>query len=186
MDAFPEWCTDSVSYTHLDVYKRQELHGLNRVTVTPSDPSLIRNTAFLADLAEFVNKAGATIELSGGVLSHLFYILSRAGCAVEVVDLFGAKEETLVFQKLVRDKIPATIVDKGEQVIQVKLQGENVLTALKAKLIEEAIEVSDSTSTTEIIEELADVQEVLYALIKQLKLSRGSIEACLLYTSRCV
>lgn len=154
-----------------------DLHGLNRITVTPSDPGLIRNTAFLSNLAEFVKKAGATIELSGGVLSHVFYILSRAGCAVEVVDLFGAKEETLVFRKLVRDKIPATIVGKGEQVIQVKLQGENVLTALKAKLIEEAIEVSDSTSTTEIIEELADVQEVVYAIIKQLKLSRSTIEA---------
>lgn len=155
----------------------EDLHGLNRITVTPSDPGLIRNTAFLADLAAFVNKARATIELNGGVLSHVFYILSRAGCAVEVVDLFGAKEETLVFRKLVRDKIPASIVGKGEQVIQVKLQGENVLTALKAKLIEEAIEVSDSTSTTEIIEELADVQEVIYAIVKQLKLSRGTIEA---------
>lgn len=154
----------------------EDLYGLNRITVTPSDPGLIRNTAFLADLAKFVNRAGATIELRGGVLSHVFYILSRAGCAVEVVDLFGAKEETLVFRKLVRDKIPAAIVGKGEQVLQVKLQGENALTALKAKLIEEAIEVSDSTSTTEIIEELADVQEAIYAIIKHLKLSRATVE----------
>lgn len=154
-----------------------ELHGISRITVIPSDPDLIRNTTFLAELAQFANRAQATIELSGGVLSHVFYILSRAGCAVEVVDLFGAREETLVFRKLVRDKIPAAIIDKGEHVVQVKLRGEGLLSALKAKLVEEAIEVADSTSTTEIVEELADALEVIYAITKQLKLSRSQVEA---------
>ncbi|MDP3514527.1 MAG: nucleoside triphosphate pyrophosphohydrolase [Sulfuritalea sp.] len=154
-----------------------DLHGVSRITVTPSDSELVRNLSFLADLAKIAIQAQATIELSGGVLSHVFYILSRAGCAVEVVDLFGAKEETLVFRKLVRDKIPASIVNKGEQVIQVTLRGENLLVALKAKLVEEAIEVADSSSTTEIVEELADVQEVVYAITKHLKLSKANVEA---------
>lgn len=155
----------------------QELLGVNRIAVIPSDPELIRNTTFVAELATFAKQARATIELSGGVLSHVFYMLSREGCAVEVVDLFGAREETLVFRKLVRDKIPSSIVDKGEQVVQVKLQGENILKALKAKLIEESIEASDSTSTTELIEELADVQEVLFAIAKRLGVSRSRIES---------
>lgn len=156
---------------------KDDLHGISRITVTPSDPELIRNTSFLANLAKVAVEASATIELSGGVLSHVFYILSRAGCAVEVVDLFGAKEETLVFRKLVRDKIPASITDKGEHVIQVTLRGEALLNALKAKLVEEAIEVADSTSTTEILEELADVQEVIYAIASHVKLTKANIES---------
>lgn len=68
-------------------------HGLNRVTVIPTDPDLIRNTTFLADLANFAINTRSTIELSGGVLSHVFYILSRAGCAVEVVDLLGRRRK---------------------------------------------------------------------------------------------
>lgn len=154
-----------------------DLHGVSRITVTPSDPDLVRNLNFLSDLAQIAIKAQATIELNGGVLSHVFYILSRAGCAVEVVDLFGAKEETLVFRKLVRDKIPESIINKGEQVTQVTLRGENLLAALKAKLIEEAMEVADSTSTTEIVEELADVQEVIHAISKHVKITKANIES---------
>ncbi|MBT9523419.1 MAG: nucleoside triphosphate pyrophosphohydrolase [Dechloromonas sp.] len=154
-----------------------DLHGISRITVTPSDSELVRNLSFLSDLAKIAIKAQATIELNGGVLSHVFYILSRAGCAVEVVDLFGAKEETLVFRKLVRDKIPESIINKGEQVTQVTLRGENLLAALKAKLIEEAMEVADSTSTTEIVEELADVQEVIHAISKHVKITKANVES---------
>ncbi len=154
-----------------------DLHGISRITVTPSDPDLVRNLSFLSDLSKIAVKAQATIELNGGVLSHVFYILSRAGCAVEVVDLFGAKEETLVFRKLVRDKIPESIANKGEQVTQITLRGENLLAALKAKLIEEAMEVADSTSTTELVEELADVQEVIHAISKHLKIAKANIES---------
>lgn len=153
------------------------LHEISRIAVTPSDPDLIRNPSFLSDLATLAIKARSTIELNGGVLSHVFYILSRAGCAVEVVDLFGAREETLVFRKLVRDKIPESIINKGEQATQVTLSGENLLAALKAKLVEEAMEVADSTSTTEIVEELADVQEVIHALSKHLKITKANVES---------
>jgi predicted house-cleaning noncanonical NTP pyrophosphatase (MazG superfamily) len=152
-------------------------HGISRITVMPSDPCLIRNTRFLSDLASVAQNAQATIELNGGVLSHVFYILSREGCAVEVVDLFGAREETLVFRKLVRDKIPEFIINKGEQATQITLCGENLLAALKAKLVEEAIEVSDSKSTTEIVEELADVQEVILSLSKYLKITKATVES---------
>jgi predicted house-cleaning noncanonical NTP pyrophosphatase (MazG superfamily) len=154
-----------------------DLHGVSRITVTPSDPDLVRNLNFLSDLARIAIRAQATIELSGGVLSHVFYILSRAGCAVEVVDLFGARDETLVFRKLVRDKIPESIMNKGEQVTQIALHGENLLVALKAKLVEEAMEVADSTSTTEIVEELADVQEVIHAISKHLKITKANVES---------
>ena len=79
------------------------------------------------------------------------------------------KEENLVFKKVVRDKIPESIADKGELVTQVKIKGAELVEALKTKLIEEAIEVMDAKSTGETIEELADVLEVLHALSHHLK-----------------
>ena len=149
---------------------------VKRITVSPRDPSLIRSKEFLEELSAFANKHNAVIELKGGVLSHVFYILQRAGCIVEIVDLFGTKEESLVFKKVVRDKIPDSIAEKGELVTQLKIKGEELVSALKAKLIEEAIEVMDAKSTDETMEELADVLEVLHALSHHLKIGMKNIE----------
>lgn len=153
-----------------------DLGNVKRITVSPRDSSLIRSKEFLNELAEFANQRKAIIELKGGVLAHVFYILQRAGCNVEIFDLFGAKEENLVFKKLVRDKIPSSIAAKGELVTQITIKGEELVEALKAKLIEEALEVVDAKSTIETIEELADVLEVLHALAHHLKISMKQIE----------
>lgn len=153
-----------------------EQKSVKRITVSPRDPNLIRNKEFLDDLADFAKRQEAVIELNGGVLSHVFYILQRAGCIVEIVDLFGAVEESLVFKKVVRDKIPDAIEQKGEVVTQLKIKGEELISALKTKLIEEAIEVMDTKSTTDTIEELADVLEVVHALAHHLKISMKSVE----------
>lgn len=153
-----------------------DLGNVKRITVSPRDSSLIRSKEFLNELAEFANQRKAIIELMGGVLAHVFYILQRAGCNVEIFDLFGAKEENLVFKKVVRDKIPDSIAAKGELVTQIKIMGEELVEALKTKLIEEALEVVDAKSTSETIEELADVLEVIHALAHHLKISMKQIE----------
>lgn len=153
-----------------------ELENVKRITVSPRDQSLIRSKEFLNDLADFAKRRNAVIELKGGILAHVFYILQRAGCNVEIFDLFGAKEENLVFKKVVRDKIPASIEAKGEQVTQIRINGEELIEALKTKLIEEAIEVMDAKSTGETIEELADVLEVLHALSRHLEVKMKHIE----------
>lgn len=153
-----------------------DLVNVKRITVSPRDPSLIRSKEFLDELAVFAKERNAVIELKGGVLSHVFYILQRAGCIVEMVDLFGAREENLVFKKVVRDKIPDSIAAKGELVTQLKINGENLVLALKTKLIEEAIEVMDAQSTDEMMEELADVLEVVHALSAHLKIGMKNIE----------
>lgn len=149
---------------------------VKRISVSPRDPNLIRNKQFLDNLATFARDQNAVVELKGGVLSHVFYILQRAGCIVEIVDLFGATEENLVFKKVVRDKIPDAIAQKGEVVTQLKIKGEELIAALKTKLIEEAVEVMDTRSTAETIEELADVLEVVHALSHHLKVSMKSVE----------
>lgn len=149
---------------------------IKRISVSPRESNLIRDRDFLELLAAFAKKNNAVIELQGGVLSHAFYILQKAGCAVEIVDLFGATEENLVFKKVVRDKIPDTIIQKGESVSLFQIKGDQLVGALKSKLIEEALEVLDAKSTADTVEELADVLEVIHAISHHLKVSMKSIE----------
>lgn len=148
---------------------------LDRIIILPREEQMIRNDSFIDELANFVKEKNIVIELHGGILSHAFYMLQKRGCKVEVNDLFGKKEDSLVFKKIVRDKIPENIEFKGEAVVKKEVRGELLTRALKTKLIEEAFEVSDATSTTEIMEELADVLEVIDAIKANLEISDAEI-----------
>jgi predicted house-cleaning noncanonical NTP pyrophosphatase (MazG superfamily) len=134
---------------------------VERVILDPRDPQLVRNQEFARQLAEFASKNRIVVELAGGILSHAYYMLQRHGAQVECIDLFGAEEETIEYNKLVRDKIPGQIKRRGESVEVIRLQGEALLTALRQKLVEEAFEVADAKSFDDIVAELADVLEVI-------------------------
>ena len=70
-------------------------------------------------------------------------------------------------QKLIRDKRA-----KQQTWIGLRpLEGEELLEALKQKLVEEAVEVEAAPTREELIEELADVYDVLEALKKHLKVT---------------
>ncbi|WP_323018510.1 nucleoside triphosphate pyrophosphohydrolase [Castellaniella sp.] len=149
---------------------------IERVVMAPVDAELIRNAGFATDLAKLAKRLGFVIELSGGLLSHAYYILSREGCRVECVDLFGAGEEVVEFHKLVRDGIPDMIRDRGERVDSVALKGDALITALRQKLVEEAFEALDANTGNELLGELADLQEVLLALATALNVDPGAVE----------
>lgn len=68
----------------------------------------------------------------------------------------------MMYNKLVRDKIPEIIAASGQSVSYRILVGEGYKKALEDKLDEEVIEYHESRS----VEELADIVEVLHALIK--------------------
>lgn len=150
---------------------------VERVTVNPVDVNLIRNPQFADELATLSKEKNFVIELSGGILSHAYYILKRKNAQVECVDLFGAEEDSLEFFKIVRDKIPEIIKRKGEIANIIKLDGEALMLALQKKLIEEAFEAHDAKSGTELIGELADLLEVIHALAKKLGVSLDEIES---------
>jgi predicted house-cleaning noncanonical NTP pyrophosphatase (MazG superfamily) len=150
---------------------------IERVVVEPTDPSLIRDPQFAKALAELSKSQNFVVELSGGILSHVYYILQRSGARVECVDLFGDEEDIVEFYKVVRDKIPAGIVKKGEHAYTVRLAGDALVLALKQKLVEEAFEALDATSGEELISELADVLEVLRGLSKVLEVDFDRIES---------
>jgi predicted house-cleaning noncanonical NTP pyrophosphatase (MazG superfamily) len=111
------------------------------------------------------------------VLSHAYYILHRQGAQVECTDLFGTDENVVEYNKLVRDKIPAIIEARGEGVEVVQLGGDALISALRQKLLEEALEALDAKSGDDLAGELADVEEVMSGLRRALRLSKAQVEA---------
>jgi predicted house-cleaning noncanonical NTP pyrophosphatase (MazG superfamily) len=136
---------------------------IERVVVEPTDPELIRNSEFARELAALAAAEQFVVELSGGVLSHAYYILQRSGARVECADLFGADEEVIEYNKVVRDKVPDLIRERGERVQTVRLEGDALVAALRQKLVEEAFEALDAPGV-ELLGELADLEEVIRAL----------------------
>lgn len=149
---------------------------VERVIVEPADPNLIRNREFAEELAALAKDRGFVVELSGGVLSHAYYVLRRSGARVECVDLFGGDEDTIEYFKVVRDRIPESILKRGERAGVLQLTGDALIAALKQKLVEEAFEALDASSGEELIGELADVAEVVQALGVALGLDPSRIE----------
>lgn len=80
------------------------------------------------------------------------------------------------FEKLVRDKVPEMIQSEGSIVQSQKLHGDELVEALKNKLIEEAQEVLHAKSANELKEELADVMEVWTAIASSHNIDLADIE----------
>lgn len=153
--------------------------AISRVRVEPTEPELVRSQEFAGTLAELAKQYNFVVELSGGILSHAYYMLTREGCEVECVDLddYATDEEEAEFNKLVRDKIPELIQSHGENVELVQLEGEALIEALRCKLIEESFEVFDAKTSNQITEELADLLEVANALASRLGITGEAIDA---------
>lgn len=149
---------------------------IERVVIEPKDPDLIRSQEFAEELADFAATHNIVVELAGGILSHAYYMLQRQGAQVECIDLFGADEEVIEYNKLVRDNVPAVIEVGGEDVEVVQLRGDALLAALRQKLVEEALKALDAKSGDELIGELADVQEVIYGICKALQTTSEQLE----------
>ena len=86
---------------------------------------------------------------------------------------FQEKQE---FNKLVRDKIPENIRTGGERVLSVKLERGILLDALRSKLVEEALEAKDAQDEEQIMEELADVEQIICSILSQIGRPREELE----------
>ena len=67
-------------------------------------------------------------------------------------------------QKLIRDRLPSIMRAQGLKVFDRRLNDAEFVAALKDKLLEEAHEVGAAADKTDLIDELADVMEVIAAL----------------------
>jgi len=71
----------------------------------------------------------------------------------------------IVYNKLVRDKIPQIIKESGKDCKVRTLDKEEYLIELRKKLIEESTELLEATNTKDAIEELADIYELLETIL---------------------
>ena len=149
-----------------------------RIRIDPREPEMVRDQRFVEELATVAKRNNVVVELSGGILSHAYYMLMRAGCNVECADLddFAVDEDAIEYNKLVRDRIPQAIAEKGETVAVMKLRGEALIAAIRRKLVEEAFEAFDAKTAEQITEELADLREVALSLMAELEISDAEVE----------
>jgi predicted house-cleaning noncanonical NTP pyrophosphatase (MazG superfamily) len=78
--------------------------------------------------------------------------------------------------KLVRDRIPELAGAGGQLVAFREATGAEYGRLLRAKLLEEAAEAAGAPGPGELLEELGDVLQVLYALASQVGLEPAAIE----------
>ena len=83
---------------------------------------------------------------------------------------------TFKYAKLVRDNIADWHLQSGHALVSYQLTKADLLRALVGKLREEADEVLVSQTRESLIEELADVQEVLMAIAEHEGITLGDIE----------
>ena len=77
-----------------------------------------------------------------------------------------------IYNKLVRDNIPEIMIKNGATPITKILSDEEYLIELNKKLLEEVKEYLESKE----IEELADIEEVILAIIEAKSLTRDKLE----------
>jgi len=159
---------------------RQTVQSDNRKNIKylllmPVENNMIRSKEFIKEVGEIACNLGAVVILEGGVLSHAYYQLKSTGAAIELKNPFDNIVSNVKHGKLVRDKIPNKIQSGGEIAIINKLSDNDLIEQLKIKLIEEAFEVLDAENTDDLIQELADVLEVVDSIIEKQKINKESV-----------
>lgn len=78
-------------------------------------------------------------------------------------------------KKLVRDLIPKIIEDEGKTAIYEVVEGAKLESYIKRKILEEAQEVIDAKTQKDIIEEIADLTEVLDKYMKAMGIAHSQV-----------
>ncbi len=150
---------------------------IRQVLVKPMEEKLLRDKYTLRKVGQLAKAIDAVILLEGATLSHVFYQLQEVGATVNIELPFQKDTDAKDFHKLVRDGIPERIREGGELVTTKSLVGEDLIKALREKLVEEAIEVLDAKNYDSVLDELADVYEVIDGIVHHLGAGFGEISA---------
>ena len=149
--------------------------NIKKIHIQPMDEKLLRDKDILQKIGTLSKSINAFILLEGSMLTHAYYQLQQTGAVVETINSYDNFEQTQEFNKVVRDKIPEKIENGGEIVQLAQLEKTSIIRALKDKLIEESFEVLDAENEESILEELADVYEVIDGLLHHMGLEKQQL-----------
>lgn len=88
-----------------------------------------------------------------------------------------ARKYCFKIDKLIRDLVPDIMRSRGVIVFERTMEQDEYIKRLKDKLLEETHEIIEAKTPEELLEEFADVFEVIHALVKEYNLSMEQIEA---------
>jgi len=83
--------------------------------------------------------------------------------------------ERKIYKKLIRDRIPEIIAEKGKKSKTSELSDEKFITYLKKKVVEEAQELLEAKTKEEVADEIADILELIDYIEKEYGLTREEI-----------
>ncbi|MGO4122883.1 hypothetical protein AB4Z01_00725 [Inquilinus sp. YAF38] len=132
----------------------------------PTDQELMRDMKFIDAVGNAALELSVPVMLAGSTLAHAYFALRRLGCAVIAT---GEKDHTRVrrsvmFGKIVRDRIPGRIANRQEAEITRKIPNNLKKGFLISKLLEEALEVRNARTIDDKRGELADLFEIIRSL----------------------
>ena len=152
------------------------LENIKYLLFKPIEESMIRNKEIIEEVGKIAKELSAVIILEGGVLSHAYYQLKHTGAAIEVNNTFDSIVSIVGHDKLVRDKIPNKIRNGGEIAVTKTLSDNELFEQLRIKLVEESFEVLEAENVDDLVQELADVLEVIDSIIEKQKIRKKSID----------
>jgi len=82
------------------------------------------------------------------------------------------------YNKLIRDKIPEIILNSGKKPTVKVLNKKQFKEELKNKLVEEAKELSCASGKKEIVNELADISELVEWICREYKIEKRDLLKC--------
>lgn len=154
----------------LQKIREQDSKAIGLVRIKPKEDDILRSKEFIKEVGTLCKQKGVNIFLEGAVLAHSFYQLVNTGATVIAAYQMKQFVDKIEFNKLVRDRIPEIIEQNGEVASCMVMEGIGLVRQLKNKIIEEAYEILAANSREEVLEELADLEEVCIALEHNIKL----------------
>lgn len=76
-------------------------------------------------------------------------------------------KKEIIYNKLIRDRIPEITLDDGWQSTTKVLNKKDFIIELKKKILEEAKELNEGKGDKNLVEELADIQEIIDAILAE-------------------
>lgn len=89
----------------------------------------------------------------------------------------------IIYNKLIRDRIPKIIESDGWESQTKVLNRKDFIIELKKKILEEAKELNEGKSDKNLIEELADIQEIIDAILREKKIKFSQFRQ--IQTTKC-